>query len=585
MRPSAIGEAPSLPFQRQADRLSDDNLRWTARARFGTYKFFGFVALDTVGRALLTPAGERLINGPRPHEVFLRQLLKWQYPDHQHRGQRYPPDQFALFPFRAVASLILELGGLTKEEMGLFCFTMRRTDEVPAVARAIAIFRQTWGQVRGRVKRRRVSQQLLAAQRQKHAAAGLRVASSMDDYSDALARYLRYTRLFSVRGARLVVASGYGEDLDRILAKSPEPFAEYDNREAFYAYYGDASGTELPWEHPRQLQRTIHRLEERVATLQRREYLLRTGQAPRFGDWRGGQDARPSSELPLQQQLTGFKATPQGTTADTLWQKIDSLQAEAARLEVAIDAEEARTPERLAKALRQFDPIVGRRVIDPPTFLEWNIWRVFVSLNYAREIRPYLQLDSELQPLSPAPGNGPDLVVTFDDFVLVVEVTLRRGADQRQHESRPVTRHVLDIQRRVHPRPVFGLFLAPGIHSDTMTDFFVALKYRVIERVRIPVIPLRIAQFIQIMQPFATEEAEVRPAPDASLRTLCEGFVDAGLAADTGEEWLERIESIATGWRLSVMGDDTDAPVPLQSLRPLPLFDDATALQHQGSGS
>ena len=295
VRPSAIKEAPSLPFQRQAEQLTDDNLRWTARARFGTYKFFGFVALDAGRITRFTPAGEHLIHGPRPHEVFLRQLLKWQYPDHQHRGQRYPPDHFALFPFRAVARLIRELDGLTKEEMGLFCFTMRRTEEVPAVAEAIALFRQTWGRVRGRVKRRQLAQQLLSAQRQEHAAAGLRVAASMDDYADALARYLRYTRLYSVRGARLVVASGREDDVDALLANPQVPFADYNDREAFYAHYGAAGAPRLPWEHPQQLQRTIHRLEERVATLQRREFLLRTGQAPRFGESTGVQDDPPGA--------------------------------------------------------------------------------------------------------------------------------------------------------------------------------------------------------------------------------------------------------------------------------------------------
>ncbi len=585
VKPSTVREEPSLPFQRQAEQLTDDNLRWTARARFGTYKFFGFIALDAGRIARFTPAGERLIHGPRPHEVFLRQLLKWQYPDHQHRGQRYPPDHFALFPFRAVAGLIRELDGLTKEEMGLFCFTMRRMEEVPAVAEAIARFRQTWGRVRGRVKRRQLAQQLLSAQRQEHAAAGLRVAASMDDYADALARYLRYTRLYSVRGARLVVASGREDDVDALLANPQVPFADYNDREAFYAHYGAAGTPRLPWEHPQQLQRTIHRLEERVATLQRREFLLRTGQVPRFGEPTGGRDDPPAPALPLQPQLFDCGGAAPETELDALWRKIDALQGEAARLEVAIDAVEARTPERLAAALRQYEPIVARRVIDPPTFLEWNTWRVFVSLNHAREIRPHLQLDSDLQPLGPAPGNGPDLVVTFDDYLLVVEVTLRRGADQRQHESRPVTRHVLDIQRRVQPRPVLALFLAPSIHSDTATDFFVALKYRVIEREQIAVIPLRIAQFIQIMQPFASDESPRPLDPATSLRALCEEFVAASLAAETGEEWLERIDEMVASWRSSLRGDDADDAMLPPSLRPLPLFDAAAALRRQEPAS
>src|SRR5215470_5171761 len=32
----------SLAFQKQADEISEANLAWTARARFGTFKFLGF---------------------------------------------------------------------------------------------------------------------------------------------------------------------------------------------------------------------------------------------------------------------------------------------------------------------------------------------------------------------------------------------------------------------------------------------------------------------------------------------------------------------------------------------------------------
>src|SRR5436190_8460033 len=103
------GDDPSeLRFQRQAEALSDDNLRWTARARWGTYKFFGFVTLDAGGCATLTPAGERFVDSSRPGEVLLRQLLKWQYPDGQHRGSRWPAEEFAIHPFVATARLIRE---------------------------------------------------------------------------------------------------------------------------------------------------------------------------------------------------------------------------------------------------------------------------------------------------------------------------------------------------------------------------------------------------------------------------------------------------------------------------------------------
>ncbi len=37
----------SRAFQKQADEISESNLAWTVRARFGTFKFLGFVNVTT----------------------------------------------------------------------------------------------------------------------------------------------------------------------------------------------------------------------------------------------------------------------------------------------------------------------------------------------------------------------------------------------------------------------------------------------------------------------------------------------------------------------------------------------------------
>src|SRR5574341_1404494 len=43
-------------------------------------KTFGFVRFDFDRKIEITDAGRRLIQGIRTEELFLRQLLKWQYP-------------------------------------------------------------------------------------------------------------------------------------------------------------------------------------------------------------------------------------------------------------------------------------------------------------------------------------------------------------------------------------------------------------------------------------------------------------------------------------------------------------------------
>ncbi|MFQ6089040.1 MAG: hypothetical protein ACE5K0_09100, partial [Candidatus Methanofastidiosia archaeon] len=59
---------------------------------------------DKNGIIHITEAGNRLIENRRPHEIFLKQFLKWQYPSYQHGGRKgtrklYPETTFAIFPF------------------------------------------------------------------------------------------------------------------------------------------------------------------------------------------------------------------------------------------------------------------------------------------------------------------------------------------------------------------------------------------------------------------------------------------------------------------------------------------------------
>ncbi len=113
----------SLAFQKQTDEISEMNLAWTARARFGTLKFLGLVSITKDGYAELTKQGSvwpiqsgrtlscsnnssngniRIISTRVPSilKVFFDMAFCCCGPAHQ--GMR----------------------GLTKNEFALFCFLM-----------------------------------------------------------------------------------------------------------------------------------------------------------------------------------------------------------------------------------------------------------------------------------------------------------------------------------------------------------------------------------------------------------------------------------------------------------------------------
>lgn len=81
-----------------------------------------------------------------------------------------------------------------------------------------------------------------------------------------------------------------------------------------------------------------------------------------------------------------------------------------------------------------FDDIRAKRVVDQPLMLEWNIWRAFAMLNDG-EIRGNFKTDTEGMPLNTALGNKPDIECRYNNFDIIVEVTMSSGSKQYEMED------------------------------------------------------------------------------------------------------------------------------------------------------
>jgi hypothetical protein len=138
---------------------------------------------------------------------------------------------------------------------------------------------------------------------------------------------------------------------------------------------------------------------------------------------------------------------------------------------------------------------------EAPAYLEWSLWRAFLAIdtlaNKPYEVRRF-KIDQDFLPVSTAPGNGPDLIAEFEDYVLVIEVTLSESSRQEAMEGEPVRRHVADVMmRHMQPfKPVYGLFIANRIDSNTAETFRIGSWYtRDDERKTLSIVPLTLVQF------------------------------------------------------------------------------------------
>lgn len=141
---------------------------------------------------------------------------------------------------------------------------------------------------------------------------------------------------------------------------------------------------------------------------------------------------------------------------------------------------------------------------EAPAYFEWVIWRAFLAINNLtnppNDCRKF-KIDQDFLPVSTAPGGGPDLIFEFEDFVVVVEVTLTASSRQEAAEGEPVRRHVADCVLNYSDKKVYGLFLANQIDSNTAETFRFGVWYlKDDQKMNLDIVPLPLLQFKELFE-------------------------------------------------------------------------------------
>ena len=163
---------------------------------------------------------------------------------------------------------------------------------------------------------------------------------------------------------------------------------------------------------------------------------------------------------------------------------------------------------------------------EAPAYLEWSLWRAFLAIdtlaNKPYEVRRF-KIDQDFMPVSTAPGNGPDLVAEFEDCVVVIEVTLSESSRQEAMEGEPVRRHVADLMQQYN-KPVYGLFIANRIDSNTAETFRIGVWYTKDDRrLNLCIVPLSLMQFSAFFKAIFVAECAT-PTQIINLISECEKY-------------------------------------------------------------
>lgn len=184
---------------------------------------------------------------------------------------------------------------------------------------------------------------------------------------------------------------------------------------------------------------------------------------------------------------------------------------------------------------------------EAPAYFEWVIWRAFLAINDLRckpqEARGF-RIDQDFLPINTAAGGRPDLLFEFDEYVLVVEVTFTANSRQEAAEGEPVRRHVAEVLERYSGvKPVYGLFLANSIDSNTAETFRIGCWYnKEDERLRLDITPMTLSTFKSFFDALMSS-SRVHNDKVKQLLEKC-NLPREGLH---GPQWRTKIEEITIG--------------------------------------
>ena len=449
---------------------------------------------------MITPNGWRLIRAdtvPAMQECFLRALAAHYIPSALERTF-----DFSVFsPLRHTLAVMLELEKQTGEsrlnfvEMAIVVQLTGSDDATADIASQVLELR---AQRLAAPDKRKFDQQKRETAAVLHGYA----AGTFNDYADTNLRYLKATGLVQSKGRGLSLVPEKHVLIEKLIQDTVLP----DSDRSYFITL--CNGAALPTDNK----------DSAMAVL---EYLLH--QLNKRGipfDTTGKPTNTPADIAVIRHQIEGILSElneeEYATRQASEWEEI------AAFMDLIITRKGKKT------LSNGYEIEVPRA--ETPAYFEWVLWRAFLAIDSLAN-KPYearrFKIDQDFLPVGTAPGNGPDLIFEFHEFVIVVEVTLTDNSRQEAAEGEPVRRHVADLVSHYDAqsgKPVYGLFIANHIDSNTAETFRIGVWFtRTDDKIRLDIIPMTLAQFKAFFEGLFTSR-RVEVGLIRELLDLCGGL-------------------------------------------------------------
>lgn len=541
---TAIAESPDFSLSPKKEKVMQGRTYVTMNPP--TLGFAYISDEDTEeNRLIITDAGYQAAKKENLQTLFIRQLLKWQYPSYQHggsggKGSAHFPlnEKWSIHPFLVTLEICYELDYLTKYEMSTYVLTMIKDSDVDKTIEEIKEYRKKISSLSNsrkkkeqkfiilKEKMREVYDEEIKLNRYKKRQEDPNIPReeminkmleakirNNRDYSDTVMRYFRFTGLFEQadRKKKLKLNPHQQWKVEEII----ENKANYtglnnniDDAESFYEYFGNPTIPKLPWETKEGLHRAIY---ENLSNMI--EYLggarithIHIDLKAINGLMEDLKKIINKRGIELSEDIHKISSNDINLLINTS-KKTERLLKEVGKMTVT---NEFRKEDEFENTLKMFENVIENKKWKDPymecsLLLEWALFRSIYALDgeVIPGSGPKLNFDGS-EPIHTASGRQPDVIGKFENNdYLVLEGTIASGARQYDSETEPVTRHVANFIDEVDDaEDVLCFFVARDLHENTKNYFAIYNLYHKHPTVNgyLNIIPMDIGRFTEIME-------------------------------------------------------------------------------------
>jgi len=258
--------------------------------------------------------------------------------------------------------------------------------------------------------------------------------------------------------------------------------------------------------------------------------------------------------------LLGQKLKIHGiSAAELVNESIEQLKDRIDLMEFLLSGEQIEEAERALKDFGRiaeleavFEQISNREIPDAPLYLEWNVWRAMVMLNDAIRVEGHFKRDLDGMPLNSAPGNRPDIECNYEDFNLIVEVTLSSGRKQFEMEGEPVAHHFGQISK-LSLKPTYCLFVANKLNPGAVAHFFNLNRFNTSAYGgKTNIVPVELSVFREMLLRARDENLQ----DSRYLKKFLNFMVEFGRHAENENVWIDTIREYSKNWcKVSPLAD------------------------------